>query len=170
MGAVGVGADGARAHAVPEAGPTSAGFEFGGTAKQLGVTADAVVRPAGFVVPVGTAEGPLGAALAGNAKLLRRELLAPLLLAGAARQAAVQAAGRGVGGDRGAGWVGHGREQNTGVNLRNPGPGAGAPEPAPPGWPPPPAGPSNHANQPASRRGAQGRQANRRPRPQSTRA
>ena len=93
VGVIGVGADGSSAYPIPEAGPAGTGIKLGGAAVKLGITADAVVAAIALLVPVSAAEGTLGTALAGNPELLRRQLLAPLLLAGPAGQATVEAAG-----------------------------------------------------------------------------
>jgi enamine deaminase RidA (YjgF/YER057c/UK114 family) len=90
---IGMGADSSRAHPIPEAGPAGTGIKLGSAAVELSVTADAVVAPVALLIPVGASEWPLGAALAGNTKLLGCQLLAPLLLAGTSGQATVEAAG-----------------------------------------------------------------------------
>ena len=75
------GADGLGVHPFPEAGPAGAGVEFAVRAEQLSAAADAAVGAIAFVIPIGTGEGPLGAALAGHAELLGSQLGAPVVLA-----------------------------------------------------------------------------------------
>ena len=63
-----------------EAGPAGAGVELGVGGEELGAAADAAVHAGGLLVDVGAGEGALGAGLAGDLVLLRRQLLAPLLV------------------------------------------------------------------------------------------
>src|SRR5262245_7032592 len=63
-----------------EAGPTGARVELGAGVEQRLAATDAFVHAIVVVVPVLAGEGAFGAVLAGHAVLLRRQLLAPLLI------------------------------------------------------------------------------------------
>src|SRR5262249_38360770 len=67
-------------HGPEETRPASAGVELGVRGEQRQATADAGVDALTFVVQQGAAEGTLRALTAGNADLLGRQLLRPLLI------------------------------------------------------------------------------------------
>lgn len=76
--AVGLGRHRPRVYRLPEAGPAGAAVELRLRREQLLSAAGAQVHPPGLGVPVGAGEGPLGAMLPADAKLLVAEFLAPL--------------------------------------------------------------------------------------------
>src|SRR5487761_2270766 len=63
-----------------ETGPAAAGFELGSGTEQLGVAANAAIRPVVVKIPVLAGERRLRAALAGDGILLRRQFLFPLVV------------------------------------------------------------------------------------------
>src|SRR5262249_35129839 len=71
-------ADGALLHRLGEARPTRARVELPSRAEQRLAAAHAAVGALGLGVPVGAGEGALGARAAGDAVLVRGQLLAPL--------------------------------------------------------------------------------------------